>query len=154
MREKVITQEKIKHLELDRPTFVQSGTTVRDVLSIMRKEKQNCILICAGEKCIGIFTERDFLNRILGQFIDLGRTIDNFMTPNPQTLTEEDSVGLAIQMMNQHGYRNVPFTDPNHHSWGLLRIRDIIDYLAELYPEEVLNVPPRPEQQFHEPDGA
>ena len=154
MREKTITEEKIKHLDLGRPTCVESGTRLDHVLSSMRTEKQNCVLVCKGPHCIGIFTERDYLNKIIGQNTDISRPIDDFMSPGPQTLTEEDTVGQAIRIMHQHGYRNVPLVDLKGNCSGLLRIRDIIDFLAELYPQEVLNVPPRPEQKFPEPDGA
>ena len=37
---------------------------------------------------------------------------------------------------------------------GVVRQQDIIKYLAESFPEELLNLPPRPHQRMKEPEGA
>jgi hypothetical protein len=36
----------------------------------------------------------------------------------------------------------------------VVRQADIIKYLAESFPEELLNLPPRPHQRMKEPEGA
>jgi CBS domain-containing protein len=154
MREQKISQEKIKHLKLDTPICIESGTKLEDVVSRMRNEKWNCVLICEKDRCIGIFTERDYLNKILGKQISSSVPINEFMSTNPRTLTADDTVEQAIRIMKEYGYRNVPLVDRENRCTGLVRIRDIIRYLAELYPEEVLNVSPNQDQKFVEPDGA
>ena len=40
-------------------------------------------------------------------------------------------------------YRNVPVVDVASHLVGVVRQSDIIRYLAESFPEELLNLPPR-----------
>ena len=154
MREQIITGEKIRHLELDPPVCIESGTTLSETISRMREQKQNCVLICKEGSCIGIFTERDILNKILGMSVDVSRPVDEFMSSNPSTLTTDDVLSEAILLMNHYGYRNVPLVNQEGKCAGLLRIRDIICYLSELYPEEVLNVPSSDVQHFSEPDGA
>jgi hypothetical protein len=37
---------------------------------------------------------------------------------------------------------------------GVVRQADIIRYLAESFPEELLNLPPRTHQRMKEPEGA
>ncbi|HJZ11175.1 MAG TPA: CBS domain-containing protein [Acidobacteriota bacterium] len=153
MQDKGITESKIRHLQLDPPLCIESGTTVGQVLLRMRKEKQSCVLICRQERCVGIFTERDFLNKVLGRNVDMALTVDQFMSSNPQTLTIDDTVGEAIRLMHAHGYRNIPLVDQKGNCAGLVQIRNITQFLAELYPQEVLNARP-PQQKFDEPDGA
>jgi CBS-domain-containing membrane protein len=51
-------------------------------------------------------------------------------------------------------YRNVPVVDSSGHLVGVVRQVDIIKYLAESFPEELLNLPPRPHQRMKEPEGA
>lgn len=154
MREKQITQEKIRHLALDPPLVVKSGISCAEVLSQMRQQRQSCALVCKEDRCVGIFTERDYLYKLIGRKTEFSRPVDEFMTPNPRTLTPDDTVGEAIEMMSEYGFRNIPLVDVNGNSVGLLRIRNIIDFLAELYPDVVLNVPPRFKQRFGAPDGA
>src|SRR5262249_12669167 len=65
MREEAIRTTKIRQLNLPPPLLVQSGSRTEDVIAQMRKGKTTCALICKGDRCIGIFTERDFLDKIL-----------------------------------------------------------------------------------------
>jgi len=152
MREQTVIQTKIRHLKMNAPLCVDAGTKCEDVLNRMKEERRSCVLVCQGSKCIGIFTERDFLNRILGKKVDLQRPVDDFMSKEPRVLTLDDTVGQAIRIMQEHGYRNVALVDQQGNCSGLLQIRNVIDFLAELFPEEVLNASPR--QQFQDTDGA
>jgi CBS domain-containing protein len=154
MREKEIQEERIRHLSLDPAVCLQSGISLHEVVEKMRKEHSSCVLICEGERLAGIFTERDYLNKVLSAgTVDRKRPIDDFMSVRPKTLSLDDTVGEAIKIMNEFGFRNVPLVDQQGKCTGLLQIRNIIQFLAELFPEEVLNVASRPET-FRETDGA
>jgi Mg/Co/Ni transporter MgtE len=48
----------------------------------------------------------------------------------------------------------VPVIDQGGRLIGVVRQSDIIKYLAEAFPEELLNLPPRPHQKLKEPEGA
>ena len=51
-------------------------------------------------------------------------------------------------------YRNVPMVDEAGTLVGVVRQQDIISYLAESFPEELLNLPPRPHQKMKKAEGA
>jgi CBS-domain-containing membrane protein len=51
-------------------------------------------------------------------------------------------------------HRNVPVVDDDGRLVGVVRQADIIKYLAESFPEELLNLPPRTNQRMKEPEGA
>lgn len=154
MREQAIKIAKIRQLKLLPPFTVPSGTKTLEVISRMRKSKQTCALVLKGEQCVGIFTERDFLMKILGSKAGPSGNIDDWMSREPKTLTMEDSLEQAVFLMQEFGYRNIPLVDQKGTCVGLLQIRNLIDFLAELYPQELLNRPPREDQRFSEPDGA
>jgi CBS domain-containing protein len=153
MREQEIQTKLIRHLSLEPVTCLDSGTPLHQVVEHMRTQHASCVLICKEGKCIGIFTERDYLNKVLCVSPDRSKPVDDFMTENPKTLSANDTVGAAIRLMNEFGFRNVPLVDEDGKCMGLLQIRNIIQFLAELYPEEVLNAQPRRET-FQQADGA
>jgi CBS domain-containing protein len=153
MREHDIQTSPIRHLALDPAIFVESGASLQDVITRMRESHASCVLICKENRCTGIFTERDYLNRVLSTQADRLKPIDDYMTAEPKTLAPDDTVGRAVRMMSESGFRNIPLVDGAGKCTGLLQIRNIIQFLAELYPEEVLNVQPHRES-FQEPDGA
>jgi CBS-domain-containing membrane protein len=51
-------------------------------------------------------------------------------------------------------YRNIPIVDGDRRLVGVVRQVDIIKYLAESFPEELLNLPPRPHQRMRQPEGG
>ena len=60
----------------------------------------------------------------------------------------------AIELMQTGRYRNVPIVDEGGRLVGVVRQVDIIKYLAESFPEELLNLPPRPHQKMRQPEGG
>lgn len=154
MQEKEIIGQKIRYLPLTKPLCIASGTIVSEVISRMRSEAQNCVLVCRENRCLGIFTERDILNKVLGNAESYGLPVDGFMSVEPRCLTLDQTLGKAIEILHETGYRNIPLVDKDGNCAGLLQLKNIIDFLAEVFPEEVLNCPPRMEQKLGSRDGA
>ena len=94
----------------------------------------------------GIFSERDVLNKILNKSVgDLDHiSVEKFMIADPQTAKPEDSLNTAILYMAHGNYRHVPIVDTENCPIGMVSIRDVISYLVEEFPQEVLTLPPRP----------
>ena len=105
----------------------------------------------------GIFSERDVLNKILNKQVgDLDHiSVEKFMIADPQTAQPEDSLNTAILHMAQGGYRHVPIVDTENRPLGMVSIRDVISYLVEEFPQEVLTLPPKPVRDaFKAREGA
>jgi CBS domain-containing protein len=146
--------DRIRSLKLPEPLCVSRGTSVRQVIETIQQQRRGAVLVCDEGRPVGILTERDVLMKIVARDIDHGEPVDRFMTPDPITMTADRTIGEAIRLMTEHGFRNVPIVDAEGHAVALLRIRDIIHYLAESFPEYVVNLPPRPHQQLRTPEGA
>lgn len=145
--------ERIKVLGHRDPVTVPAGTALADAISAMQESGGEPILIIDGDRLAGVLTERDVLMKVLGARIDLGGPVDAVMTPDPQTLTTEATVREALEMMDRGGYRTIPLVDGDGSLEGLLRQQDILEYVAEAFPQEILNLPPRPHQVMDE-EGA
>jgi len=128
---------------------------VREVIRKVRQHGAGCVLVSKNSRPIGIMTERDVLMKVVARAVDYDEPVDAFMTREPRTMTPDDNIGDAISLMNREGFRNVPIIDPGSGAAiALFRIQDVIDYLAEAYPEKVLNLPPMPHQLLATPEGA
>jgi CBS domain-containing protein len=152
--EETLKKELIRRLPRSHPACVRPGTSLMDTLRIMREEGAGAVLVCDGSKLVGIFTERDVLNKLFGAPVDDNLPIDRLMTPDPQVLRLDDPLGKAVRLMTERGYRHVPLVDENGARAGMIAARDIITYIAEHYPAEVVNLPPSPEQEFTTPEGG
>jgi len=51
-------------------------------------------------------------------------------------------------------YRNVPVVDDAKRLVPVVRQVDILRFLAESFPEELLNLPPRPHHQREQAEGG
>jgi len=128
---------------------------VREVIQKVQREGAGCVIVSKDGRPIGIMTERDVLMKIVARDVEYNEPVDNFMTPDPLTLTPDSTIGEAISLMNKQGFRNIPIINPSTgEAIALFQIQDVIDYLAEAYPEKVLNLPPRPHQLLRTPEGA
>jgi CBS domain-containing protein len=150
-----LLSDKIVALKLPPPLSVASGSSVRQVIETVQRHRTGAVLICEGKRLIGIMTERDVLMKVVARDVNHDEPVDAFMTPNPRTLTPDRTIGEAISLMNREGFRNVPIVDgETGDAIALFRVRDVIDYLAESFPEQVINLPPRPDQKMTTPEGA
>ena len=144
--------EKIATLKLPPPLRVVSGTSVKEVIDQVQRHQAGCILVCEGRRLVGMMTERDVLMKVVARDVSSDEPVDRFMTPHPQTLTADHTVGEAISLMNQE---YVPIVDKETgEAKALFRVQDVIDFLAESFPEQVINLPPRSDQQMRTPEGA
>lgn len=134
---------------------VPLGTTIGQAARIMKEHRVGCVLVEDGGKLIGIFTERDILTKLVGTGYDPAMVaVDGVMTRNPETLTPEDPIAFALQQMSVGGFRHVPLVDSDGHPVGILSVKDVVDYLTEHFPTEILNIPPEPGRQPRVPEGA
>jgi CBS domain-containing protein len=147
--------EKARVLARLEPGSVTAGSPLSAALATMRAHRGDAVLIVDHHgRLTGILTERDVLTRVLGRDIDESRPVDDFMTASPGTLHADATLIDAMRSMEQGHYRNVPLVDDGGAVVGLLRQQDLLEYVAEAFPQEILNLPPRPHQMMEEPEGA
>jgi CBS domain-containing protein len=152
--EKVLRERKIRQLVLGPLVTVESETSLKNTISAMQQNQVGYVLVTENQQLVGIFTERDVLGKVMGERVDDSRLLKEFMTPAPLTLNPDASVLEAIQLMDEHGYRNVPLVNAEGNLVGNLSASNIIDFLAESFPQEVLSLPPKANQNFSSVDGA
>ena len=101
------------------------------------------MLIVNGDEIVGIFTSRDFLNRVAARRKDPQQlSLGEVMTPAPRTLRPRDGIAFAINWMAIEGFRNVPIVDDAGAILGVLTVWDVMRHLNEVFDE--IEATPRP----------
>jgi len=149
-----LRNEKVRAVAQREPVSVAPDVTLDQALAKMRAAGGDALLIIDGGRLVGIVTERDVLTRILGQGVDGNRPVSDFMTARPHTLPAEATLLEAMAQMESGHYRNLPLIDEAGRVVGMLRQQDLLEYVAEAFPQEILNLPPRPHQLMEAPEGA
>ena len=154
---RAIAEALIQDVTTSPPVTLPADATVAKALETMRKKKVGAVMVVAKKrprKLVGILTERDLVQRVLAKK-GYGRlALEKVMTPAPETLRPRDGLAYALNKMSVGRFRHVPLVDEKGVPVGMLSIRDVIDFVVELIPEQVLNLPPEPDLEVHKaPEG-
>ena len=135
-----------KLLTLRPPVCVPPRASVREAITGMNEHRTGCVLVIEADGHLaGVFTERDVLTKIVAREIDIDATsVAEVMTADPECLTLDDGIAYALNMMSLGGFRHIPLVDSVRRPTGLVAMRDIVDYIVDMFPEAVLNLPPSP----------
>jgi CBS domain-containing protein len=142
------------------PVSVPPGTTLGGCLrSILATGTGDSVFVTdADGRLVGVLTERDIFGRLVGPDVaagvDVDAPVESFMTTEPHTLRLDQTVRDALELMQTASYRNVPVVDDDRMLVGVVRQVDILKFLAESFPEELLNLPPRPHQRMEQAEGG
>lgn len=141
-----LLREPLNVLPVQRAVTLSPNATVTDAMRAMQREHRGCVLVTddgtSRSKLSGIFTERDVLFRI----VDRGRNpaalpLGEVMTPDPETLSVHASVAYVLNKMAVGGFRHVPVVDDEHRPACVVSVRDVVTFLVDAFPREVLNLP-------------
>ncbi|MCG8587916.1 MAG: CBS domain-containing protein [Proteobacteria bacterium] len=142
-----LLQEPLTVLPTRRPIVFGESDTVSEAMRAMQSEHRGVVLVTedgsALSRLTGVFTERDVLNRV----IDRGRNptklaLCEVMTLEPEALPVEASVAWVLNKMCVGGFRHVPVVDGSGRPTAVVSVRDVVQFLVEAFPSEVLNLPP------------
>jgi CBS domain-containing protein len=137
----------------DQPLAAAANDSVGQVLQLLRAQRTGAVLICDGPKLVGILTERDAL-KLMARGADLQAPVREVMSSQPATIATDATVGEAIRVMAEGGYRHLPIVDNTGRPTGVVAVHGIVHYLVDHFPETVYNLPPNPNDSVREREGA
>jgi CBS domain-containing protein len=147
-----LLRESATQLPPRKPIVLGPAHTVTDAMRAMKGEHRGCVLITEdgtpAAAVIGIFTERDVLFRI----VDGGRNpavlaLGDVMTPEPECLEDGQTVAEVLNQMSVGGFRHVPIVDHQRRPTSVVSVRDVVQYLVDAFPREILNLSPDRQSQ-------
>lgn len=109
------------------PVIVEPSTPVAEVIRRMHADGVDCVLVCEGERLVGIFTDRDAVVKAAGSPLD--RPVAQVMTPDPVVLRRDDTLAVAIHKMAVGGFRHIPIVD-GERTLGVVAARDVFRHIA------------------------
>ena len=104
---------------------VASDASVSDAAKVMVKGGFGSVIIVHGKMLVGILTERDVLRAAANETDLSTASVEDWMTPDPETaepaLATEDAAG----MMLSRGFRHLPVTQDGD-LVGIVSLRDVL----------------------------
>ncbi len=153
---KELATTKIGDIVVREALSVSESAPLLEVVQMLEKHRRGeAMVVGADGRLLGIFTERDLVRRVRHEDHAWHATpVGDVMTADPQTLSAEDTLAVAVRRMERGTFRRMPIVDEEGRPTGILSIRDVLVHLAESFPQEFLNVPPRPDRKASGPWGG
>jgi CBS domain-containing protein len=130
-------------LALRRPLFVSIDLPVLQVARRMQAESCSTALVRRGGNLVGIFSERDLLTRVVVAGRDPRVTpVGDVMTADPDVVPQSITLAQLMRKLSLASHRHLPVVDPLGQATAVLSLADVLRFVGEAFPAEVLNAPP------------
>jgi CBS domain-containing protein len=107
------------------PVTVEPQTSVTAVARIMRDQDLGAVLVSDGDDLRGLVTDRDLVVRALAEGGDPEQTtVAGACSEDLVTVTPEDELDRAIELMREHSVRRIPVVESGH-PVGILALADL-----------------------------
>jgi CBS domain-containing protein len=106
---------------------IAEDATVLEAAGIMNERRIGALVVTRGEKVVGIFTERDILNRVVAQRRDAAETVvRDVMTSPVACCTPETTRAECRTVMRNRRIRHLPVVQ-DERLVGIISIGDLIE---------------------------
>ncbi|MCA9184113.1 MAG: CBS domain-containing protein [Pirellulaceae bacterium] len=130
--ERSLAEEPITAIQTQPFVEVESGVTVREAIRTLHSLKVSSLLVVDGGKLVGIFTERDVLERVAERFEELAdHPVDEVMTENPLVVYETDKAAAGLSAIAVAGYRHVPVLNVEGRPVGIVSPHRVLAFVKD-----------------------
>ena len=139
--------EKIGSLLGERAALViDRHASIGEAVRTMQSEKTGSLAVVdAHGHLVGIVTERDVLNKVVGKIDHLdAHCVEEIMTPHPETLRADDMLLFALSKMHCGGFRHVPIVDTEGRPTAMLSVRHVLAHMLARFERKLETLPPDP----------
>ena len=103
--------QSIRDVMTPNPELVSGDTTVAEAAKLMRDNDFGGVL-CGNDELSGFITDRDIAVRVVAEGKDpTSTTVSEVATTDLHTLSPDDSVEDAIELVRKHDIRRVPVVE-------------------------------------------
>jgi CBS domain-containing protein len=102
----------------------EPGEKIAEVAQRMVERNLGAVLVLAGDRLVGIMTERDIM-RAVASGLHADAVVAEHMTRDPETIEPDDTTQHAGVLMIHGGFRHLPVVEGGN-VVGFLSIRDLM----------------------------
>lgn len=121
----------LRELVKDRKIYsIDASGTVLDAARFMMEHNIGAVPVLRGGELVGIFSERDIMNRVVAAGRTPGHTaVSEVMTANPRAVQLDERIEECLFIMHEFGFRHLPIVDGKELK-GLISLRDVVMHQA------------------------
>ncbi len=108
------------------PQEIDSRVTLREAAYKMVRANGHSLAVVSRGSLVGIFTESDLTAAVADGASPAEDSVQDWMTPAPDTVDSDMNIASALQWMVEGRYRHLPIVKDGN-LIGVLSMRDLVD---------------------------
>lgn len=106
---------------------VRPDASLVEAAQLMRTQNIGDVVVAEGQDVIGVLTDRDITVRGVADGADpMTVSVQTVCTRNPVTVTPDDRVATAVELMREHAVRRLPVVE-NGLPVGIVSLGDVAE---------------------------
>ena len=119
---------------------VDVAETVAEAVGLMNREKIGSVMVIKNGQYVGIFTERDVLNRVISAKLNPEKTrVEKVMTSDFVSVQENSTLRETMHIMTNKRVRHLPVFEEEK-LVGMISIGDVTRKLLEINQNEAASL--------------
>ena len=120
--------------------YVDASATVAESVGLMNREKIGSVMVIKNGQYVGIFTERDVLNRVISAKLNPEKTrVEKVMTSDFVSVQENSTLRETMHIMTNKRVRHLPVFEEEK-LVGMISIGDVTRKLLEINQNEAASL--------------
>jgi len=112
--------------------IVTTQSSVIEAVQRMSEKGVGAVAVLDKNELVGIFTERDLMNRVVLEGRDpKTTTMSEVMTREVETVRKDMLVGEALRLMVERRFRHLPVVGSDGRVLGILSVRNVLQHTVE-----------------------
>ena len=142
-----LLSEPVTVLSTRLPLIFPKEASTSEAMRSMQAQHRGCVLVSengtSSSALTGIFTERDIMLRVINRGRNPAETpLSDVMTWDPEALKVDARIAWVLNVMSVGGFRHVPVVNGRGYPVAVISVRDVVEFLVQSFPTEILNLPP------------
>ena len=118
-------------------TVISKSETVYDAARLMSEKTIGALPVVEGERVVGIFSERDIMNRVVARNLNPQKTtVESVMTKDLIVGTPDEEIAQVLIRMKQANIRHLPIVEADK-LVGIISFRDLLQADISEKAEEI-----------------
>jgi len=131
--EQAICERPASEIQHQPYTTISPDDSVAVALNKLADDHIACLLVKEEGKLVGVFTNREVLNKVALEDDILDRPVREVMTAEPVCVRDDDPVAATLCVMAVHGYRHVPILKSDDEIYGIISPQRVTKFLSDQF---------------------
>jgi predicted transcriptional regulator len=131
--EESLAETTVREIQHVPHASVRPDQSVREAVQKLASEQVSCLLVEDQGRLVGVFSDRDVLNKVALEPECLDQPVNTVMNTDPVRVYDQDPAAAALCVMAVAGFRHVPIVDLNEKLVGIVSPQRVIQFLSRSF---------------------